>query len=180
MSRKVTYKLVKRTYLTLTSLPEKELMTNPGNVEVVKAHNPTAAFYLFLYTEVGREFGWADRLLKTTDELLAIIRNPRVDIYVIYVAGVPAGYAEIDRSNPDEYFLVFFGLMPEFRGQGLGKYFLRWVIRKAFEGNPKRLSLDTMDQDHPHALPNYLKAGFKIVDQRMEKQSVIVDDEAVS
>ncbi|MDJ1471242.1 GNAT family N-acetyltransferase [Xanthocytophaga flava] len=143
------------------------------DVEIIRLKNPTVAFYLFLYKEVGQEFGWADRLLKTKDELLSIIQNPLINIYVLYVGGVPAGYAEVDCQNTSEYFLTFFGLVPEFRGIGLGKYFLRWVIGKVFEDNPNKLSLDTMDQDHPAALHNYLKAGFVIVDERIEKQTVI-------
>ncbi len=176
MPKKLTYKLVQRTYLTLTHLPEQTPILKPEEVEVAKLQNPTASFYLYLYREVGAEFGWTDRLTKTSDELTSIICNPLVDIYVIYVGGVPAGYAEIGRRNPEEYVLVFFGLISEFRGKGLGKYFLQWIIQKAFESNPKKLSLDTMDQDHPQALPNYLKAGFQIVDQRMEKQTVLLEE----
>ena len=160
----------------LTHPPEVTPALKPAGVEIAKLQNPTTSFYLYLYREVGAEFGWADRLIKTSDELTSIICNPLVDIYVIYVSGVPAGYAEIDRRNPEEYFLVFFGLIREFRGKGLGKYFLQWVIGKAFEGGAQKLSLDTMDQDHPNALPNYLKAGFQIVDQRTEKQTVLLED----
>lgn len=173
MNQKVTYKSVKRTYLELTSPVKLLLPEKPANVDIVLIENPTASFYLFLYKAVGEEFGWADRLLKTEEELLSIIQHPQVDIYVIYAGEVAAGYAEIDRINPNEYFLTFFGLVSEFRGKGLGKYFLRWIVNKVFEGPAQKLSLDTMDQDHPLALPNYLKAGFQIVDERIEKQTVI-------
>ncbi|MDJ1483434.1 GNAT family N-acetyltransferase [Cytophagaceae bacterium YF14B1] len=176
MTQKVTYKLVKRTYLEFRKNSLPQIPDRLENVEIFRLENPTASFYLFLYKEVGQEFGWADRLLKTKEELLSIIQNPLVDIYVLYVSGVPAGYAEVDRQNTSEYFLTFFGLVPEFRGAGLGKYFLRWVIGKVFETNPEKLSLDTMDQDHPAALHNYLKAGFVIVDERIEKQTVIEEE----
>jgi hypothetical protein len=55
---------------------------------------------------------------------------------------------------------VRFGLIPEFIGQGLGRYFLQWTIDKAWRSQPRRFWLHTCTQDHPAALPNYLKAGF--------------------
>jgi GNAT superfamily N-acetyltransferase len=58
--------------------------------------------------------------------------------------------------------LVQFGLTPEFIGQGLGKFFLQWAIDRAWGYGPRRLWLHTCTLDHPAALPNYLKAGFRI------------------
>lgn len=52
--------------------------------------------------------------------------------------------------------------MPEFIGQGLGKFFLRWAIERAWGYAPRRLWLHTCSLDHPAALPNYLKAGFAV------------------
>jgi GNAT superfamily N-acetyltransferase len=52
--------------------------------------------------------------------------------------------------------------MPDFIGQGLGKYFLQWTIDKAWGYQPRRFWLHTCTLDHPAALPNYQKAGFAI------------------
>ena len=71
-------------------------------------------------------------------------------------------FAELDRRVPNEIELVQFGLVPEFIGQGLGKYFLQWTIDKAFSYAPRRYWLHTCTDDHPVALPNYQKAGFAI------------------
>ncbi len=78
------------------------------------------------------------------------------------VDGVPAGFAELDRRIEGEIELVQFGLMPEFIGQGLGRYFLQWTIDKAWSYCPRRFWLNTCTKDHPAALPNYLKADFAI------------------
>jgi GNAT superfamily N-acetyltransferase len=78
------------------------------------------------------------------------------------VDGVPAGFAELDRWEDDEIELVQFGLMPEFIGQGLGKYFLQWTIDRAWSYQPRRFWLHTCTLDHPRALPNYVAAGFAI------------------
>ena len=65
------------------------------------------------------------------DELRAIIRDPLVEIYVLYLGGVPAGYVELDRRVKAEIELVYLGLSPEFTGRGLGRYPLDWAIHTA-------------------------------------------------
>ena len=60
--------------------------------------------------------------------------------------------------------------MPEFIGQGLGKYFLQWAIDKAWSYQPTRLWLHTDTLDHPAALPNYQKAGFVIYREEVKEQ----------
>jgi GNAT superfamily N-acetyltransferase len=82
--------------------------------------------------------------------------------------GVPAGFAELDWRIEGEIELVQFGLMPEYIGQGLGRYFLQWTIDKAWSYSPRRLWLHTCTKDHPAALPNYLKAGFEIYKEEVK------------
>lgn len=96
------------------------------------------------------------------EELRQIIENEDIEIFVLYVNGVPAGYAELDRRISYEIELAYFGLMPEFIGKGFGKYLLHWIVKKAWEYDPQRLWLHTCELDHEAALPNYLKTGFQI------------------
>ena len=51
-------------------------------------------------------------------------------------------------------------MMPDFIGQGLGKWFLQWTINKAWSYQPRRFWLHTCTLDHAAALPTYKKAGF--------------------
>ena len=61
-----------------------------------------------------------------SDEALAtIIGDPRDELHVLHVDGTPSRFAELDRRQPHEIELVQFGLMPDFIGQGLGKWFLQ-------------------------------------------------------
>jgi GNAT superfamily N-acetyltransferase len=82
--------------------------------------------------------------------------------------GVPAGFAELDRRIEGEIEVVQFGLLQEFIGQGLGRYFLQWTIDKAWSYQPRRFWLHTDSKDHPAALPNYLKAGFEIYKEELK------------
>jgi len=47
-------------------------------------------------------------------------------------------------------------VVPEFIGQGLGKYFLNWTIDKAWSYQPRRFWLHTCTLDHPAAVSTYL------------------------
>src|SRR4029450_1364561 len=150
------------TYLEMFAHNGRSIAAPRAGLAVVHAHRPTVPYYRFLYNSVGRDWNWTSRG-KTNDARLArIIQDPQEETHVLFVEGVPAGFAELDRRVPDEIELVQFGLVPEFIGQGLGNYFLQWTIDKAFSYIPRRFWLHTCTDDHPAALPNYLKAGFVI------------------
>ena len=96
-------------------------------------------------------------------ELAAVIRDPLNETHVLHVNGSPAGFAEVDRHEPQQIELVQFGLFPEFIGQGLGKWFLQWTIDKVWSYETQRFWLHTCSLDHAAALPTYQHAGFKLV-----------------
>ena len=150
------------TYLELLARPERVVPPPRDGLAVVHARKPTLAYYRFLYDAVGRRWQWDSRKRLSDAELAAIIHDPRDEVHVLHVEGVPAGFAELDRRVEGEIELTQFGLMPEFIGQGLGKYFLQWAIDRAWAYGPLRFWLHTCTLDHPAALPTYLKAGFRI------------------
>jgi GNAT superfamily N-acetyltransferase len=119
---------------------------------------------------VGRDYDWPRCKMLSDAELAALLHDPRLEVYVLMVDGVPAGFAELDRRIEGEIKLAQFGLMPEFIGQGLGKYFLQRAIDKAWSYGPRRLWLHTCTKDHPAALPNYLKAGFAVYKEEVKDQ----------
>jgi len=138
----------------------------PLPVTLMRAHEPTAAFYRFLYDTVGEPWLWYERRQYDLESLRDIIRNERIAIYVLYYGGVPAGFAEIDTRGevglrPGDTLLAYFGLAPDFIGRGLGHYFLEAVIDIAWTSHPgRRLVVRTCTLDHPAALPLYQKCGF--------------------
>jgi GNAT superfamily N-acetyltransferase len=147
-------------YLQMFAPPPQKVSPPRDGLAVVHATKPTVAYYRFLYDAVGREYDWTTRRKLSDTELAAILNDPRDEVHVLMADGVPAGFAELDRRIEGEIELVQFGLMPEFIGQGLGKWFLGWTIDKAWSYGPRRFWLHTCTMDHPAALPNYMKAGF--------------------
>jgi len=163
---------VKTTYLEMTTWPAHDTPPSGEGIEVIHAQRPTVAFYRFLYDAVGRDFQWVDRTMMSDDALGAIVYDDRVEVHVLYADGTPAGYAELDRRTDGQIELAYFGMMPEFRGKGLGRYFLNWAVAKAWSYDPERVWVHTCELDHPAALPTYLGAGFavyyeQIIDQPM-------------
>jgi GNAT superfamily N-acetyltransferase len=149
-------------YLQMFAYPERVVPPPRQGVTFIHAKSPTVAYYRFLYDAVGRDWNWTSRKKLADAALAAIIHDPRNEVHVLLVEGVPAGFVELDRRKDGEIEISQFGLMAEFIGQGLGRYFLQWAIDKAWSYGPKRLWLHTCSEDHPAALPNYLKAGFAI------------------
>ena len=156
------------TYLEMTAPPERPASPPPRQaVEIRRAVRPTTSFYRYLYDAVGGPWTWTERRLMSDEGLAAIVRDPRVEILVLWVDGVPAGYAELDRRSPADIELAYFGLIPEFIGQGLGRFLLDHAVRRAWSCEPRRLWVHTCDLDHPRALGVYEKCGFRVYDRRM-------------
>jgi GNAT superfamily N-acetyltransferase len=75
----------------------------------------------------------------------------------------PAGYFELRQHEDGSVEIAYFGLLPNFIGRGWGKYLLTRAVDTAWSLDPKRVWLHTCTLDHPAALPNYLKRGFRRV-----------------
>jgi GNAT superfamily N-acetyltransferase len=164
------------TYLEMTAPPTRPGRPAPrANLEIRRARRPTVSFYRYLYAAVGEPWTWTVRRCLSDAELAAILNDPRVEVNVLWEAGVPAGYAELDRRTPPDIEIGYFGLMPEFIGQGLGGYLLDWAIHHAWRMQPRRLWLHTCDLDHPGALGFYQRSGFRIYDRRTSTQELPPD-----
>ena len=154
------------TYLQMLTHQSRQVSSPVPDITIRHVTQPTVEFYRQIYDAVGGQWNWSSRKKLPDAELARIIGDPRVEIHLLLVNGEQAGFAEVDRRQPGEIELVQFGLVAEFIGRGLGKFFLQWVIDKAFSYGPQRFWLHTCTDDHPAALPNYLKAEFTIYDVR--------------
>ena len=157
------------TYLEMRAPPDRPPAAPPADpVEVRQAVAPTVSFYRYLYDAIGRDWTWLERKRLSDLALAEIIRDPRVEVHVLWVDGVPAGYVELDGRAPPDLEIAYFGLVPEFVGRGLGRYLLDWAVDRAWRRGPRRLWVHTCDLDHPRALPVYEKAGFRVYQRRRE------------
>lgn len=149
------------TYLEMrAALPRIPRPAPKRKLALLRAEAMPVHFYRYLYNTVGERWLWYLRRAMDDATLAAVIHDPRVEIYVLYVGGAPGGFAELDRRQPDEIEIAYLGLMPEFIGQGLGRYLLDWAVDTAWRYAPGRLWVNTCNLDHPRALQTYQQAGF--------------------
>ncbi|MBL4740502.1 MAG: GNAT family N-acetyltransferase [Sneathiella sp.] len=155
------------TYLKMFEKPHPQQIPSPSAPHaILRAEKPTVAFYRFLYDAVGRDWGWLDRKKLSNDELKEIMEDKDTEVYVLYIRGVPAGYAELNyKKFPQSVDLAYFGIMPEFIGMKIGPYFLNWAIAQAWTRAPADITVNTCTLDHPKALPLYQRFGFVPCDQ---------------
>lgn len=160
------------TFLEMTRPPLRPPLHRSDKLILLRAERPTVSFYRYLYNTVGAQWLWHERRRWSDEELSALICIPKVEVFVLYVAGVPAGFAELDRRRKGEVELVHIGMIPEFAGRGLGEYLLGWAVDQAWSKRARRLWVRTSNHDHHRALAALQRAGFVPYDQ----QDSLMDD----
>lgn len=142
-----------------------------ARVMLLKVKQPPVHFYRYLYETVGGPHIWVERTRMSDEALAKIVQDERVEVYVLYCEGAPAGYAELDFRKPNEAELAYFGLIQDFIGLGLGSFLLATAIDIAWSKPIDRLWVHTNTLDHPRALPLYQKMGF--VPYAQEKTEIV-------
>ncbi len=153
---------VTRTYLELRSPDDLRAADAPDPApHVARLDRCPPELFRRLYAEVGREFRWTDRLSWTDQQVQRHLDDPAVSIWLMSWEDAPAGYFELCNHDDGSVEIAYFGLLPEFIGRGWGKYLLTRAASAAWASRPTRVWLHTCTLDHPAALPNYLKRGFR-------------------
>ena len=159
------------TYLEMSHRPNRPSALHCGEkLALVRVEHPVPSFYRYLYNTVGDPWLWYERRLMDDDTLCEIVHHHKVELYVLYYGGNPAGFVELDCRVASEIEIVLLGLLPEFIGRGLGRYLLDWAVDEAWDKEPERVWLHTCDLDHPKAIEVYQRAGF--VSYRQETTSI--------
>src|SRR5262245_45452533 len=65
----------------------------------------------FLYTAVGGDWYWVDRLPWTYEQWQEAIGGDRHRTFVCYWQGTPAGYFELKKHDDDSVEILYFGLI---------------------------------------------------------------------
>lgn len=162
MTRRLTARI---THLEMTAPPPQRLPAPSGpKLALMRAEAMPLHFYRYLYEQVGRPHHWLMRRDVPDAELAAAIHAEDTEIEVLYVDGAPAGFWELDLSaRPGTVEIRYFGLVPDFQGRGLSKFFLSAAIFAGWAHNPGKLTIHTNTLDSPRALILYQKLGFRPV-----------------
>lgn len=149
-------------------------------VTIARAEVPSPELSRFLYTAVGGDWYWTDRLGWTYEQWRNWLSRPGVETWVAYRLGTPAGFVELDPQPDGEVEITSFGLLPAFTGMGLGGHLLDVGARRAWDlasrwpdrAPTRRVWLHTCSKDGPHALPNYQARGFRVYDVQTGPETV--------
>jgi ribosomal protein S18 acetylase RimI-like enzyme len=117
----------------------------------------------WFYETIGRDWSWTDRLGWSDEQWAAYAAE--VETWVLRLAIAALGYVEL-RSVGGEVELAMLGILPPYRGAGLGGHLLTEAVRRAWElPGARRVWVHTCTLDGPHALPNYEARGFRVYDR---------------
>ena len=159
-------------YLEMLSRHELRPRRASDEFRIVRVELPCPEFNRFLYTAVGWQFHWIDKLPWSYEQWQAHVNRPEFSTWVGYLSGTPAGYFELERQVDGSVRIIYFGLLPQFIGRKLGGALLTSAIERAWDGGAQRVWVDTCSLDHPSALANYLARGFRIYQEERSQKMV--------
>ncbi|KNE79569.1 MULTISPECIES: GNAT family N-acetyltransferase [Streptomyces] len=145
---------------------------------VERAEIPSPEFSRFLYTAVGGDVTWTDRLDWPYARWREFLERPGVETWVAYDGGTPAGYIELEAQEDGVVEIVYFGLIPSFRGRRIGGHLLSLGTARAWDlagrwpglAPTRRVWVHTCSKDGPYALDNYRRRGFRLYDTRTAEE----------
>lgn len=164
MDRSVT-----TTYLEMTSRDQfRPWSSIPESFCVQQVEIPSPELNRFFYVTVGADWCWYSRLSWNHARWADYVGRADLETWVAYRSGTPAGYFELERQPRESVEIVYFGLLPRFIGQGLGRALLSAAIGRAWDMGAQRVWVHTCDLDHPQALANYQARGFTVYLQQSQ------------
>lgn len=131
---------------------------------ILRVKAPCPPFNRFLYEVVGKAWSWTDKLTWSEKQWSDYVRRPELQTWVAYISGAPAGYFELEKQS-ESVEIAYFGLLPQFIGQGIGGHLLTRAIEHAWRTPARRVWVHTCSLDHPNALSNYQARGFRVFKQ---------------
>lgn len=122
-----------------------------------------------MYRDVGAPWHWVDRLDWSEHQWSAWTDREEHLLILGYTGSTPFGYAELEQQGNNIVEIAYFGLLPQFTGQGLGGWLLQQAITIAWDlPRTRSIWVHTCDLDGPAALSNYRARGMVQVGRHVE------------
>jgi GNAT superfamily N-acetyltransferase len=157
------------TYLEMTS-PDQLVPGSPPPEPLELEPVNAGELELFLSTvrRIGEPHSWTTPSGRPEAKWRERVARPDVLAWVARVGDEAAGAIELELHGGGDVEITMFGLLPEMVGRGFGGHLLTQATRLAWDARlpddpPNgRVWLHTSSLDHPHALPNYERRGFRV------------------
>ena len=154
-------------YLQMLDRGELQAKDTPPGFDISMVTPPAFEVNRRFYKDVGAKWGWIDRLAWSDQQWAAYVNRPQFQTWVASLDGESAGYFELETQGPGDVEIVYFGLLDQYTGRGLGGAMLIEAVERAWSfGEASRVWLHTCTKDHPAALANYRRRGFKLYDTK--------------
>lgn len=154
------------TYLEMTEATQLNARPLVTGMAVMRVAPPDPSVNRRMYQDVGGPWAWRDKLSWSDDQWRAYADREELETWIGTLDGVEIGYFELERQSDGNVQIQYFGLLPEFTDRGLGGSLLSAAIERAWAiPGTRRVWVHTCNHDHPAALPNYLKRGFRVYDE---------------
>ncbi|MFT8585583.1 GNAT family N-acetyltransferase [Acetobacter papayae] len=160
------------TFMRMTMAPAAPRLLLPDGWVLEHGVHLSVADYRYLQDRVGRSCCWWMRQAASDEMLARILAQRSTAIGLLRECSVVRGFYELDRRDPEDVNLCYFGLFPQAIGRGVGRAFLDGVLREAWRGRTRQVRVNTSTADHPRARQLYQQAGFRPVRQVEEMWSV--------
>ncbi|MQY09516.1 GNAT family N-acetyltransferase [Actinomadura macrotermitis] len=145
----------------------------PPEVEMTfsRARVPSPDVSRALYAAVGARVCWTDRFSWTYRDWETWVSRPELGTWLVLAEGTLAGFFELEAQPGGDTEIHLVGLTPAFVGRGCGGHLVEQCVRRAWArggdwaehaGPATRVWLRTSTLDHPNALANYRRRGFKV------------------
>lgn len=157
------------THLEMTTRPPRQVpRVRPGwSLRHEPALPPEA--YRALFRRIGEPWLWFSRLKLSDEALAALLAEPSRHVSVLESEGEDAGLLELSFEPPGACEIVFFGVIPDLIGSGVGRFMMSHALVEAWSRpGVERVTVHTCTLDHPSALAFYMRSGFRPVRQQVE------------
>lgn len=169
-------------YLEQTSPADLGQAAEPdGDIRIIRSEVASPEYSRFLYTSVGGDVRWTDRLPLSYAQWRELLDRPGYETWVAYDRGTPAGFVELGAQDDGVVEIMYFGLIPAFRGRRIGGHLLSYGVRRAWDladrtpgrTPTKRVTVHTCSKDGRYAMDNYLRRGFHLVRTETEEEAEV-------
>lgn len=146
----------------------------PRSLTLERVPVPEPGLNRRLYSAVGADWHWTDRLGWSGEEWAAWLSVPGRETWLARLDGETAGYVELSAepgpTGGTEVEIAYLGLLPAFTGRGIGVHLLAdvlvqaWALPERWPSLPPatRVWLHTCSLDSPRALANYQARGLEV------------------
>jgi ribosomal protein S18 acetylase RimI-like enzyme len=153
------------TYLEMTTLSELR-PSRPAAGVTLEHVDSTSPLIRPVQVRIGAPYAWPGAS-RSDEEWAQWLSHPLRRYWLIKYETKIAGIADFELQPGGEVEITTFGLLPDYIGRGLGGHALTLAIGQAWGVEPvgaetvRRIWLHTSTLDHPNALANYERRGFR-------------------